>query len=321
MPTYCDLIVGLPGETYDSFLDGLDRLMRLGQHDNVHVYTCTLLVGSEMADAEYRREHGIIAVRSPIIERHMRADAIADGEIQEYEDVVVGTATMPVQDWLETNLATVLVNVLHYQKLAHWLALYLHHAHGVGYREWYETLKNRVTADVRHPRLNRVAEFTLDYYRSIANGAQQRLAFPEFGNVVWPIEEAVFLLLCRDFDGLFDEIERLVVDFGADRGLELDRRVLRDLLAYQAAQVPRPSGPPVRRLCLDHDWPAYFERILRGEPARLERTETWLSVVDQHDVGGDLPTYALKVAWYARSATDIPYRLERVAPLLEAATA
>jgi radical SAM superfamily enzyme YgiQ (UPF0313 family) len=310
MTTYCDLIVGLPGETYDSFLDGLDRLMRLGQHDNVHVYTCTLLVGSEMARPEYRAQHGIVTVRSPIIERHMRADAIKQTEIVEWEEVVIGTATMPVESWIETNLATVLVNVLHYQKLFHWIPIWLHHAHGLGYRRFYEQVKS-AGGDARFPRLRALAGFTVDYYRSIVRGAQQRLEFREFGNVVWPIEEAVYLLASKDFDGLHQELAQLVQELVAAEGIELDQRAFQDLLIYQLAQVPRPDGPRWSEIALEHDFPAYFADLLAGRPARLRRSPTRLAVIDQHQTAGDLARYALKVAWYARSATDIPYRLER----------
>ncbi len=308
MPTYCDLIVGLPGETYDSFLDGLDRLLSLGQHDNVHVYTCTLLVGSEMANPEYRAKHGLVTARAPIIERHMRADAISDASIPEYEDVVVATRTMPLASWIETNLATVIVNVLHYQKVAHWLAIYLNHAHNVGYRRWYEHVKGATRDAGRFPELARLSRFTEGYYRSIAEGRTERLVFPEFGDVVWPIEEAAFLSLSGSFDVLFTELRTLALELGAD----LDEDTLDDLLLYQNAQLPRPTGPVAAEISLGFDWPSYFSSVLAGKTATPERVPTRLRVVDQHQTGGDLTKYGLKVAWYARSATDIPYRLERI---------
>jgi radical SAM superfamily enzyme YgiQ (UPF0313 family) len=309
MTTYCDLIVGLPGETYDSFLDGLERLMRLGQHDNVHVYTCTLLVGSEMASPEYRERHGIVTARSPIIERHMRADAIKKTDIVEYEDVVIATSTMPLEAWIETNLATVLVNVLHYQKLFHWIPIWLHHTQGLGYRRFYEWIKQIARSDPRFPRLGALADFTIEYYRSIARGAQQRLEFPEFGQVVWPIEEAVFLLASRDFDGLYAELRLAVEELCREVGIQLDRAIFDELVKYQLAQVPRPHGPLWAEIELEHDFPSYFGELLAGRPAELRRAPVKLQIVDQHANEGDLARYALKVAWYARSATDIPYRL------------
>lgn len=310
MPTYCDLIVGLPGETYDSFLDGLDRLMSLGQHDNVHVYVCTQLVGSEMADPAYRERHGLVTARTPIIERHMCADAISDASIPEYEDVVIATRTMPLESWVETNLTTVIVNVLHYQKVAHWIALYLHHAHGVRYRSWYEHVRAGARDTARAPALAAMARFAEGYYRSIADGCTTRLAFAEFGNVVWPIEEAAFLMLSKDFDAAFSELRTLFAELCSAERIVVDPDLVDDLFAYQIAQVPRPGGPAVPALSLEYDWPRYFTSL----PARPERGPIRLRVVDQHRTGGDLAEYARKVAWFARSSTDIPYHLVADSP-------
>jgi len=40
IPTYSEIIVGLPGETYDSFSNGLNTLLEAGQHESINIYTC-----------------------------------------------------------------------------------------------------------------------------------------------------------------------------------------------------------------------------------------------------------------------------------------
>jgi radical SAM superfamily enzyme YgiQ (UPF0313 family) len=40
IPTYTELIIGLPGETYDSFANGIEQLLDAGCHDGLSVYTC-----------------------------------------------------------------------------------------------------------------------------------------------------------------------------------------------------------------------------------------------------------------------------------------
>jgi radical SAM superfamily enzyme YgiQ (UPF0313 family) len=311
--TYSDLIVGLPGESYDSFLDGLDQLMRLGQHDNVHVYHCTVLVGSEIGDPEYQARHGIRTVRTPILQRHMDADAIDSAAIQEIEEVVVATDTMPPADWIETNVATSIVNVLHYQKLAHYAAIYLHTAAGASYRRYYALAKRLPEEEPgRFPMLSSAWRFARDYYAGLAEGRPPQLVFREFGSVVWPIEEAMFLLLSRDFAAAYREIADLVAAIRRAEGLSVDDDVLADLLAFQEAQTPRPDGPCRPIVHLGHDWPAYFEAILRGRDAQLERRRGAFRVVDHHRTGGDRLRFAREVVWYARSAANLPYRMERV---------
>ena len=311
--TYSDLIVGLPGETHDSFLDGLDELMRLGQHDNVHVYHCTVLVGSEIGDPAYQARHGIRTARTPILERHMDADAIDSASIQEMEEVVVATDTMPLPDWIETNVATSIVNVLHYQKLAHYAAIFLHASAGASYRRHYELAKRLPETDPgRFPVLAATWRFARDYFAGLAAGSAPRLVFREFGPIVWPIEEAMFLLLSRDFDATYREIADLCDAIGREADLAVDEEALADVLAFQEAQTPRPGGPrrPIVRLA--YDWPSYFEALLRGREAKLERRRAAFRVVDHHRTGGDLARFAREVVWYARSATNLPYRMERV---------
>ena len=49
IPTYSELILGLPGETKESFCRGLCKLLESGQHNSVSVYYCEMLPNSELA--------------------------------------------------------------------------------------------------------------------------------------------------------------------------------------------------------------------------------------------------------------------------------
>ena len=55
--TYSDLILGLPGETYDSFVRGVDTLISSGQHNRIQFNNLSILPNAEMADPAYRRLH------------------------------------------------------------------------------------------------------------------------------------------------------------------------------------------------------------------------------------------------------------------------
>lgn len=315
--TYTDLIVGLPGESYDSFLDGLDTLMRLGQHDNVHVYHCTVLVGSEMADPAYREKHGLLTVTTPILERHMRADAIRDGDVQEFEEIVVGSNTMPFEDWVRTNVATSIVNVLHYQKLLHQVAIHLHAAHATGYRRLYEHLvRAPLEQPERFPITSSVWRFAESYFRSMGSGRGPRLVFPEYGDIVWPIEEALFLLLAKDFTGVYAELRALLDGFLEEMELPEPRDRLDDLFRFQQLQTPRPGGPLQVEAELEYAWPEYFGGLgLTSDESTDWKPESGVAryrVTDHHRTGGDLVRFAREVVWYARSASNLPYRLTRL---------
>ena len=44
VPTYSDLILGLPGETYESFVEGLCKLVESGQHNRIQFNNLSILV-------------------------------------------------------------------------------------------------------------------------------------------------------------------------------------------------------------------------------------------------------------------------------------
>lgn len=64
------IIMALPGETYDTFCEGIDRFLVAGQHDAIAIYRCTILNNSEMADPAFMKKHRIVAVRSPMTMNH-----------------------------------------------------------------------------------------------------------------------------------------------------------------------------------------------------------------------------------------------------------
>lgn len=95
--TYTELILGLPGETLESFKKGVDEVATTPTQ--LFVYHCTLLPNTPMAEPAYIEKYGIKTVRVPLTEIH--------GEIRrpeyvvEYEDIIIETSTMTTEEWVD----------------------------------------------------------------------------------------------------------------------------------------------------------------------------------------------------------------------------
>ncbi len=68
--TYSDMILGLPGETFDSFADGVSRLIENGQHNRIQFNNLSILPNAEMGNPAYQRRYGMVTVSSEIINIH-----------------------------------------------------------------------------------------------------------------------------------------------------------------------------------------------------------------------------------------------------------
>ena len=68
--TFTDLILALPGETYDSFTDGVSKIIENGQHNRIQFINLSILGNSEMGNPLYQRRYGMKTIQSKIINIH-----------------------------------------------------------------------------------------------------------------------------------------------------------------------------------------------------------------------------------------------------------
>lgn len=192
IPTYTELIVGLPGETYDSFVDGICSLLDAGQHDGLNCYPCMALRNSELSRPEYREAHGIRTVEVDLLLLHGEPDE--DADTREKYELVVETATMPHEDWRRAWEFAIVVQALHCGGLSQKLARQFR-AEGMTYRFFYE--RSIALARRNGGPLMLALEWwdrTLD---AALAGGRWATVLPEFGRVQWPPEEAVRLLVTK----------------------------------------------------------------------------------------------------------------------------
>ncbi|GAA5020388.1 radical SAM protein [Kitasatospora paranensis] len=88
VPTYTDLIWGLPGETYDSYLNGVEEVLTAG--GSPVIYPLLLLNNTEYARESFQDKHKVTT-------RWMPCD-VTNPEL--VADVVVAHDAMSVQDWV-----------------------------------------------------------------------------------------------------------------------------------------------------------------------------------------------------------------------------
>jgi putative methyltransferase len=296
IPTYSEIILGLPGETYDSFADGIARLLEAGQHRGINVYPCISLCNSEMAVPAYVARHGLRTVRVPMLLLH--GSPGHDG-IEEYYDLVVETATMSHAEWRRAYLLAWAVQAFHCLGLLRELAVSLMRLRGVSYRTFYEAL-------IAFARANpatvvgeeyRATEALLD--RVMAGGSWD-LVEPRFGAVTWPPEELTFLRVAAEKQRFFREIGGVLVQWLPDPD---PSALWRDVLAYQYLRVVTADTPVHTEILLDHDVHGYLAGSPAASPApRRRRVRLHMEARGAFD--GDWEAYARDIVWYGRKGGD-----------------
>lgn len=190
--TYTELIVGLPGETLESFYAGIDRLLDAGQHYGLAVYPCMALRNSALSSAESIREHGIVTREVDLLLLH---GVPGDDPAPERYQLVIETKTMSMQDWRTAWQFAIVVQALHCSGILTQTAMRMR-GQGVKYSDYYRGWICMANDDrfMQSPltRALRWWDATLD--RALNGGAWDTV-IPKFGPVMWPPEEAVRLMV------------------------------------------------------------------------------------------------------------------------------
>lgn len=189
--TYTELIIGLPGETYTTFADGIDQLLEAGQHTGLAIYPCMMLKNSEMSDTLYREAHGIEIARCRQLLMHGTAGI---HDVTEWYDLVIATSTMPHEDWQQAYELGWIVMALHCSGLTMDIAKAVRGSYTNRSVNFYENLLAFADA-FPQTTIGRELQNIRRMLDRVLIGGPWGTVDEKFGAVSWPPEELSYLRL------------------------------------------------------------------------------------------------------------------------------
>ena len=286
---YSELILGLPGETYESFRDGMELLLENGQHMAINFFNCELLANSAMGQKEYIEKYGIVTRRMEQNQYHILPETAG---IREYSRIVVATASMPEDRWIDANIIGIFVRAFHNLGLLQCFAIYLYYEKGERYTAFYERL---IAYAAAHPDTvcGQIYAWLRKKYREVLDGCGALTwRDPAFGQLNWPMEESVFLMVVRDHGRYCREIRAFL------KGMIDDEALLEDLWTYQNAVVKTPFLQKKEIVCR-WNWRRFFADVYENKTPALEARQCRY-LIDPGDISSDFPTFAMRTIWFGR---------------------
>lgn len=296
--TYTDMILGLPGETFESFTKGIGKLFEAGQHSSVNIFNCEMLVNARLSQKELMEKHKIKYAKCSLNRHHTELGV----ETEENNVVVVSTKDMSEKEWIDANIFVAVTGAFHNLGLLQYFAIYFHNELNIDYTEFYlsliENFKSKPQS-VAGKILCNLQKMLTDVTNGV--GSCETL-LDEFGNVNWPVEEWFFLQIIKDFDLFFDEI----TDFLKTYGISAD--IFDNLLIYQKKLIKRPF---VKEFSFDvsYNFPRYFQSIYNGHKEALTKQHLTVKITD-NNYKNNYQDYARETVWYGRKGGRIMYKEE-----------
>lgn len=296
--TYTDMILGLPGETFESFTKGIGKLFEAGQHSSVNIFNCEMLINARLSQKEMLENHKIKYAKCSLNRHHTELGI----ETEENNSVVIATKDMNEKDWVDANIFVAVTGAFHNLGLLQFFAIYLFNEHNIDYTDFYISLIKYIksNSDSSTGRILCCLEKMLSDVTKGTGSCETLL--PEFGNVNWPIEEWLFLQIIKDFDLFYDEITEFLKSFS------ISSDIFNNLILYQKNMIKKPFVSSFS-FNISYDFPCYFADIYRGEKSNLKSKDLTINIFDEN-YKNSYPDYARETVWYGRKGGRIMYKEE-----------
>jgi len=211
MPAYIETILGLPGETLQSFKNGLFRLIDdIDYHNYIGIYVMVALPNTPFGDPEYLKKYDVeIKQTSPAFFHHEHPP---EKLLKDVNNVVVGSNVMSFDDYIKATGWKWFMISLHFLGWLRILSIKLKSKHGILHKifytklfDWFQKNKNTLLYEEYHLTLDLLKKV---FDRKIPWGRQMK----DVSNIYWEYEEATSIRIAMEKNRFYSEIEKFLRD-------------------------------------------------------------------------------------------------------------
>jgi putative methyltransferase len=304
IPTYTEMIMGLPGETLESWKKGLEILLSDTKIGTIYIYNCALFPNAPMNEPTYVKFYKIKTVHSPIYLAHSSAQ---ENEIQEFEDIAINTSSYTFEELKEMYLFSWMTLTFHHLGILEYIANYYHQTKGIPYMRFYELVLDfcRTKKSIFSEEYEKVIKYRDNGYA----GKGWNHYDSKLGSINWPIEEATWLRFVSKKNELSNGIVMLLNYFEDVNDLKTDSEILKDLAKFQVFLLTtREDYEEFKSENFKFDWKSFF--VNKTELQKTHKNFRYKNQILENDY----LEWVVKTIWYGRMATRYklsPERLEQ----------
>ena len=251
IPVYTELILGLPGETVESWKEAFWKIFRAGNHGGINILQCQLLENAEMNLLQKR----LYKLESVPVYDYM-SGSYGDVDLNESIDVVVSTKTIPRDIMLDTLVWSSFIQTFHINGVSTYIARYLAKHQNIDYSKFYEDLYTWVQKD---PWFRLQFAETRSYFENWMT--KGRIDHPRIGNIEvfgWNLMHRTTLYMVKDkmINYVFDSLDKFL-----NTHYNIDSLVKNQLLQFQRNYVIDYRDLPTLPLTqsFDYDFLGYIQ--------------------------------------------------------------
>ena len=210
--TYTEFILALPGDTYDSFANGVSEVIEAGQHNRIQFNNLSILPNAEMANSDYISRNKIETIKIPIVNPHGSLDETPADGILEEQELVISTKDLSQDDWVKTRVYASISEFFYFNKVLQIPILFLHKLTKKSIKEIFEDLIS-LKDNNKYPILSSIITSIHNHASAILQGGAEFRLKKEWLGIYWPPGEYEYISLLKNnkFDDFYKESQSFIL--------------------------------------------------------------------------------------------------------------
>lgn len=303
IPTYTEFILGLPGDSYDDFANGVSDVIQSGQHNRIQYNNLTILPNAEMNMPDYKKKYKIKTVTGPIVNVHGSLDENPADGIAEEQHVVISTSTLSKEDWIKSRVYASISEFLYFNKVLQIPFLILSRLEKIKFREIFEKFMQEKELKI----INKISNSFYLHAQKITEGKPEFIQKKGMLDIYWPPGEYEYIKLYRDntFKEFYDESSIFLKKFIKNENLY---EVVSEAIKFNKNIMRSPHKNENLILKLKYNIPEIFKKFVNGEEnINLEKSEFNIEIKRSDRVYNSFEDWMQKVVWYGHRSGAYTY--------------
>jgi len=142
IPLYTELILGLPGESLESWKENFYKLYEAGNHTGITIYQAQLLENAEMNLLQRK----LYKLEGRVVYDYL-VGTYNEHELQEGVEVVISTKDLPFDKMVDAQLFSWFQNTFHINGMTNYISRFLLKYKNVSYETFYDQLLEHIERD------------------------------------------------------------------------------------------------------------------------------------------------------------------------------
>jgi radical SAM superfamily enzyme YgiQ (UPF0313 family) len=226
IPLYTELILGLPGETLESWKQNFYKLFEAGNHTGISVYQCELLENAEMNLLQKK----LYKIDEVVVYDYMEGSNNED-ELKESITLVKSTSSLSNEQMLDAQVWSWFITTFHVNGLTNWISRFLKKYKHISYETFYEKLYQHLEKfSWLDQERNKVSKHYTDWMN---NGKIDYCVNNNINIHGWNLIHSTLINLqhSNQFDDLYSFLHKFILEF------DLEESVAQDLIQFQKNYV------------------------------------------------------------------------------------